>query len=595
MPLFVASILSEMSARAAQGGGRVAAEQVAKIAVPENLAAIIEHYIAKLENEQRTLLSAAAVCGVQFRVNTIAAALERDAAWVGDICDQLVARAAMARRPACRGRQRGGRVAVFVQARAVPPGAVRAHVAIGPCTASPENRHCARTRTRRSSAGLRRRVGHAFRASRRGDGRRALLRRSRRSRSCALQPGRVHRGSSNVRRRCSNRRRTVPSATHCKSRSERFTASLLPECLAQAARQRARSSERTRCSTTDAAASDARSPAARIRIHALPARRICRGARGGRSRGSARIDDQRSGASVDRVHRAWAGRSASGSIAGCPDMAGARARPCRAAGRGSWRIPGGSAGRAARRCSPIPLLHLGLVEAARSCVQRALARARDRGWPMARLVAIWYSALFEVRLGNAERVAALADEMHALVDEFALAHGRTACRWFRGWADARMGAPRDGYQRIRDAYEDNVRLGMLAGASETLGYATEALLLAGDLDGAQKQLEEALQIADNARRARVSAAALSLGGCDRSFAWRARSCRRLGSTRDRGGQSPRGTVARADGARSNFAIAERATAADRRALATLVDQLPDARDTAAVARARVLLERTQQA
>ena len=83
LPLFVASVMSEMSARAAQSGGRVAPEQVAKIAVPENLAAIIDHYIAKLENEQRTLLSAAAVCGVEFRVNTIAAALERDAAWVG--------------------------------------------------------------------------------------------------------------------------------------------------------------------------------------------------------------------------------------------------------------------------------------------------------------------------------------------------------------------------------------------------------------------------------------------------------------------------------------------------------------------------------
>ena len=115
---------------------------------------------------------------------------------------------------------------------------------------------------------------------------------------------------------------------------------------------------------------------------------------------------------------------------------------------------------------------------------------------MARLVAIWHSALLEVRLGNAERVAALADEMHALVEEFALAHGRTACRWFRGWADARMGAPLDAYQRIRGAYEDNVRLGMLAGASETLGYAAEALFLAGDLDGAQRQLDEALQIAD---------------------------------------------------------------------------------------------------
>ena len=115
---------------------------------------------------------------------------------------------------------------------------------------------------------------------------------------------------------------------------------------------------------------------------------------------------------------------------------------------------------------------------------------------MARLVAIWFDALFEVRLGNAERVAALADEMHALVDRFALAQGRTACRWFRGWADARMGEPRDGYRRIREAYEDNARLGMLAGASENWGYAAEALVLAGDWDAAGHELEEALQFAD---------------------------------------------------------------------------------------------------
>jgi predicted ATPase len=69
-------------ARNAQSGGRVAPSKWRKSPVPENLAAIIEHYIAKLENDQRTLLSAAAVCGVQFRVNTIASALERDAAWV---------------------------------------------------------------------------------------------------------------------------------------------------------------------------------------------------------------------------------------------------------------------------------------------------------------------------------------------------------------------------------------------------------------------------------------------------------------------------------------------------------------------------------
>ena len=88
----------------------------------------------------------------------------------------------------------------------------------------------------------------------------------------------------------------------------------------------------------------------------------------------------------------------------------------------------------------IQLLHLGFVEQARARLQQAHARARLLGRPMARLVAIWFDALFEVRLGDAERVAALADEMHALVDEFAVAQGRNACRWFRGWADARMGS-----------------------------------------------------------------------------------------------------------------------------------------------------------
>ena len=54
LPLFIASIMSEMSARATQSGGRVAPEQVAKIAVPENLAGIIEHYIAKLEQRKQS-------------------------------------------------------------------------------------------------------------------------------------------------------------------------------------------------------------------------------------------------------------------------------------------------------------------------------------------------------------------------------------------------------------------------------------------------------------------------------------------------------------------------------------------------------------
>ena len=90
VPLFVASVMSDVMARAAQSGEDAAAgAQLANVAVPENLAAIIDHYIAKLGGEQRVLLSAAAVCGVEFRVSTISDALERDAASVGQTCDEL--------------------------------------------------------------------------------------------------------------------------------------------------------------------------------------------------------------------------------------------------------------------------------------------------------------------------------------------------------------------------------------------------------------------------------------------------------------------------------------------------------------------------
>ena len=144
----------------------------------------------------------------------------------------------------------------------------------------------------------------------------------------------------------------------------------------------------------------------------------------------------------------------------------------------------------------IDLVRCGLVQQGRALVQRAHARAAELRQPMTRLVAAWQEAMLEVRLGSADRVAALADEMQALVDEFSLAHGQTACQWFRGWAEARKGRPQEGHRLIREAYEHNTRLGMRAGASEVLGYAAEALLLAGDVEGAQAQLQEALQIAD---------------------------------------------------------------------------------------------------
>jgi ATP/maltotriose-dependent transcriptional regulator MalT len=209
---------------------------------------------------------------------------------------------------------------------------------------------------------------------------------------------------------------------------------------------------------------------------------------------------------------------------------------------------------------------------------------------MARMVAIWFDALFEVRLGNAPRVAALADEMHALVGEFALSHGGNACRWFRGWADARMGEPLEAHGRIREAHEKNISLGMLVGGSETLGYAAEALLLAGDWDAAQGQLEEALQFA-NTHAERVYLPQLFLIQAAiaraRGHSAAAHASARQALAEARAQQAPWLELITL----LELCECEGAKAEDRHALAVLVDQLPEASGTPPLNKARALLDR----
>ena len=90
LPLFVASVVSELAARPRQTPESPApAAQVARMAVPENLAATIDRYIAGLGEEHRVLLSAAAVCGVEFRVATVANAICREISWAEQVCDEL--------------------------------------------------------------------------------------------------------------------------------------------------------------------------------------------------------------------------------------------------------------------------------------------------------------------------------------------------------------------------------------------------------------------------------------------------------------------------------------------------------------------------
>jgi hypothetical protein len=236
----------------------------------------------------------------------------------------------------------------------------------------------------------------------------------------------------------------------------------------------------------------------------------------------------------------------------------------------------------------LQLLHLGLVEQGRTQLLEARGRAGRLGQPMAQMVAAWYEALFELRLGNVERVAALAAELRVLAEEFALASGRTAWRWFHGWAMARTGSPLEGFRWIREAHEENLRLGMLAGASENLGYAAEALLHAGDLIGAQAQIDEAMAVVDRYGE-RIYLPQLLLTEA---------AIARAGHRPAVADETIRRAIAesRAQGGRwleliSSVALVESggASQGDRDALAAIVVQLPETGATSAGRRARELL------
>ncbi|WP_445400770.1 ATP-binding protein [Zobellella sp. An-6] len=241
----------------------------------------------------------------------------------------------------------------------------------------------------------------------------------------------------------------------------------------------------------------------------------------------------------------------------------------------------------------LPLAQLGLFNQARERLQQAYARARQLAQPMALMLTIWCDALCGIRRGDTARVGALAAELQSLADEFALAQGKTACRWFRGWADAHGGKPREGFRRIREAYEENRALGMISGGSETLGYAAEALVLQDDWAGAQEQLDQALDIV-NTYGERIFLPQLLL--------IQAAIARSRGEPAAAEASIRHAIMeARTQGASWLELLAftelfERAepSSKDRRALAALVVQLGEADDTSLLARARNLIQNERQ-
>ena len=593
LPLFIASVMSEVSARAARSGGRAApGASWRKSPFPRisRRSSIITS--RSWRSDQRTLLSAAAVCGIQFCVHTISAALERDAVWVGETCDQLAREQLWLVGP--RAEEGSNAVelpysfrhALFRQVlyeRAGPSARAKLHRKIG---AALERELAAGAPVTAAELAMHfERAGEAMPAVRYyAEAAEAAL--------ANFSPEECMRIIE----------RASPLLEQAPDGPERSALQITIGTLYGLAATRVLGAG----SEAKSALQRAYSLLDEVPQHPMRGRLL----HGFGFMLTLRAEYAEALAVADRAEGLGSTMndplllSTACTVHGQVDQLQGRSRSARTwLERGLALAERLDVGPGEFLVDPqvallgllaVPLLHLGSVEQARASLERAYVRARDREWPMARLAALWYSALFEVRLGKGERVGALADEMHALVDEFALAHGRTACQWFRGWADARMGQPRDGYRRIREAYEDNTRLGMLAGGSEVLGYATEALVLAGDWDGAQRELEDALQVADTLGervylpQLLVMQAALARARGDRTAA---DGAIRRAIVEARVQEAPWLELM----ALIELCDRHSATAGDRRALAALLDQLPEALNTPAAGKARALLDKTQSA
>ncbi|MBV9892396.1 MAG: hypothetical protein JO090_16110, partial [Rhizobacter sp.] len=231
----------------------------------------------------------------------------------------------------------------------------------------------------------------------------------------------------------------------------------------------------------------------------------------------------------------------------------------------------------------------GLVDDARTRLQAARERADALGQTTPRQAVCWLEALLAVRMHDPERVADAAARLSALQEEdYGMPEGKAAALWFRGWALAQRGDPREGHRVIREGHGAAARIGVRGFAGETLGYAAEALLLAGDAADARRTLDEAVRSAE-ATGERSALPQLSI------LAARIESA--LGDEKGaRASLLDAIAQAREQGAAwlellALTACCERgdATRAERSALGALLDRLDQARGTAAFARATALL------
>lgn len=591
LPLFVADVVRDLieHGEVAAGGGSAAVRRIRSMVLPETLTGIIERYIRQLKPDERTLLDAASVCGVQFRLGTLARVLGRDAASLAELCAELARRQRwLSELPP--GQEAGLADAVYAFRHELYRKVL--YERIGALGREELHRKVAAALERERAEGANIRSGElAFHYDLGRDPARAL-----RCYAEAAESALLHFSPAETMSLTERALALLPAA-------EGGDAHLALEATLATLRGTA-AVQLLGTGAIEAKHAYERATALLERVPQHPLRALCLHGLGlvlclrgelGEAHALAQRTEALATKTGDRAVLLCACF-----VHGMVDHLRGRPRQGR-----EWLERGAAAAEGFDEAAPeavftadpgvlvlgllaIELLHLGLAGQGRERLQQAHERARALRHPGPQVAVLWLDALFHVLMRDPGRVAEACARLREAIEKYALPQGRAAELWFRGWAEAQLADPRAGHRLIREGYERAIGLGIHGWASETLGYAAEALALARDWTAARSTLDEARQRAEATGESQYRTQWLVLD---------ARVADALGEP-DRARESLRQAVAEARAREAPWlelialsAVCERdgATAEDRAALRQVLDQFTEGLDTPPLAKARALL------
>jgi DNA-binding winged helix-turn-helix (wHTH) protein/tetratricopeptide (TPR) repeat protein len=501
LPLFVVNVIEDLllqGAIAPSGAGGIDADAlVAQQAVPESLAGVIEKQIERLPEDLRLLLGAASVCGMEFRADTVADALPRDAAWVQQGADRLVSQLNWLNALGVTRRADGSLDALYTFKHALYRRVFYQRLGAA------------------NRAELHQRIGLSLQRGRAAGMTVAAA-------ELAMHFEQGHDLPTAVQHYADAAANAMGLfAPHEAARHTERGLALLPACPDTLARRELelrlvtlRGVACTQLFGVAAPESRAALERARILCEQLPSTTerswvmsglgwidYARGEFDPARDMAQRIHDQ-SLATDNRVlhiaacnlmgcvlcnsaHMDDARHWLEKGIAECDVLAALRPL--------SGFVVDPEVSMHANLCQP--LAQMGLIDAARRHAVIAVEVAGRVGQPMSRLLARWCGCMTEVQVDAPERVMALALELDEIVTVHGVAQGEGPSRWYRGWAMARLGQPQAGHALILEGYERHARFGMYCGCPKVLAYAADAMIFQGNWDAAQRHLDDALALA----------------------------------------------------------------------------------------------------